>query len=144
MEDAMKKVMPFVVLAAALAVIAVCAQDRGPAAQDPSSDKGIGPVKELKLGPLDENLAARGKALFDSRCLACHGLDKDAAGPALGDVLKQQTPEFVMNMILNTAEMVVKNPAVRQMAAKFGMPMPAPGLTQDEARAIVEYLRTTK
>jgi mono/diheme cytochrome c family protein len=49
-----------------------------------------------------------------------------------------------MNMILNTAEMVAKDPTVKKLAAQFGMPMPAPGLSQDEARAIVEYLRTTK
>jgi hypothetical protein len=38
-------------------------------------------------------------------------------------------------------KMMAKNPAVKQMAGQFDMPMPAPGLTQDEARAIIEYLR---
>ncbi|HSQ79350.1 MAG TPA: cytochrome c [Candidatus Bathyarchaeia archaeon] len=138
----MNKLMPFVVLAAVI-VLVLCAQGRGPAAQDPT-DKGIGPVKELKLGPVDEKLAARGKELFDSRCAACHGLDKALAGPALGSVLKTRAPEFVMNMILNTEEMGAKNPTVKKLTAQYGMPMPAPGLSQDEARAVVEYLRTTK
>lgn len=139
----MKKVMPLIVLAA-LAALVVCAQGHDPAPQAATADKGIGPVKELKLGPVDDKLAARGKGLFDSRCATCHGLDKALAGPALGNVLKTRTPEYVMNMILNTAEMEAKDPTVKKLAGQFGMPMPAPGLSQDEARAVVEYLRTTK
>lgn len=138
-----RKLLPFVALAL-LAALAVCARERS-ASDDPvqSGDKGIGPVKELKLGPIDEALAARGKELFGGRCAACHGLSKAIAGPALGPILKQETPEFVMNMMLNTAEMEAKNPAIKKQVAKFGMSMPAPDLTEDQARAIVEYLRTT-
>ncbi len=140
----MKKLLPLIALAG-LAVIAVCSPDRTASAGDPgqAGPMGIGPIKELKLGPVDDKLAARGKGLFDSRCASCHGLDKDLAGPALGSVLKTKTPEFVMNMILNTAEMEAKDPDIKKQAAKFGMSMPAPGLSQDEARAVVEYLRTT-
>jgi cytochrome c len=29
---------------------------------------------------------ARGKAVFESRCVGCHSLDTDRIGPALGDV----------------------------------------------------------
>ncbi len=108
-----------------------------------SGDRGIGPIKELKLGPVDPKLAAGGKQLFDARCATCHGQDKDGAGPALAGVLKKQAPEFVMNMILNTVEMEAKNETIKREAANFGMAMPAPGLTTDEARAVVEYLRTT-
>jgi cytochrome c len=108
-----------------------------------SGDKGVGPVKELKLGPLDEKLVARGKQLFADRCAACHGLDKAMTGPALGDVLKRRSPEFVMNMILNTAEMLQKDEIIKKLVAKFSMPMPPPGLTSDQARAVLEYFRTT-
>jgi cytochrome c len=138
-----RKMWPLLALAT-LAVFAFCTQERtgaGDPAQSP--DKGIGPVKELKLGPIDEKLAASGKELFEGRCAACHGLNQAIAGPALGQVLKEQTPEFVMNMVLNTAEMVAKNPYVKKLEAQFGMSMPAPGLTEKGARAIVEYLRTT-
>lgn len=140
----MKKLMLFAALAG-LAAFAVCGPGRSVTAGDPaqSGDKGIGPVTELKLGPVDPKLADQGKGLFTSKCAGCHGLDKAIAGPALGNVLKEQTPEFVMNMILNTAEMVDKNETIKKQAAKFGMSMPAPGLSQDEARAIVEYFRTT-
>ena len=117
-----------------------------PAATTPplqAADKGIGPVKELTLGPIDKTLAAQGKKLFDDKCAACHALARDMAGPALGGILKKETPEFVMNMILNTAEMVAKNETIKKAVARFGMAMPAPGLSQDQARAILEYFRTT-
>ena len=138
-----RKLLPVVVLAA-LAVLAVCARQQAATGdRDQSSDKGIGPVRELKLGPVDASLAARGKGLFDDRCAACHGLDKAIAGPALGPILKQKTPEFVMNMMLNTAEMEAKNADIKKQAEKFGLSMPAPAVTEDQARAILEYLRTT-
>lgn len=31
--------------------------------------------------------AARGRGLFESRCVACHALDRDRVGPALGGVV---------------------------------------------------------
>jgi cytochrome c len=65
------------------------------------------------------------------------------SGPALGAILKTETPEFVMNMILNTAEMVAKNETIKRAVAKFGMTMTSPGLSEDQARAILEYFRTT-
>jgi cytochrome c len=145
----------WLVLLLSLGVIAVCRarESRGPSGSsaaamsvgDPlqSGDRGIGPIKELKLGPVDPKLAARGKEIFDARCASCHGRDKDGAGPALAGELKKEGPEFVMNMILNTAEMEAKNETIKKEAANFGLAMPAPGLTTDEARAVLEYLRTT-
>jgi cytochrome c len=129
----------------ATAAKAAAESPAAPSADDPpqAGDKGIGPIKEMKLGPIDEKLVAQGKQLFGERCAACHGLNKDMAGPALGAVLKRRNAEFVMNMILNTAEMVQKDETLKKLVAKFSMPMPAPGLTPDQARAVLEYLRTT-
>jgi cytochrome c len=122
---------------------AVNSADPAPDASPLQTDKGIGPVKELKLGPIDGALAAQGKKLFEDKCTSCHALNKNMAGPALGAILKSETPEFVMNMILNTAEMVAKNETIKKAVAKFGMTMTSPGLSEGEARAILEYFRTT-
>jgi cytochrome c len=123
--------------------------DRQPGpAKDPSAaqakDNGIGPVRSLSLGAIDKSLADKGKAIFEDKCTMCHGLNEDKTGPALGNVLNQVTPEFVMNFILNTAEMEQKDPRILGLIQKFGLPMPPPGLDQDQARAVLEYLRTTK
>ncbi len=114
------------------------------AATAQSTDKGIGPVKELKLGPVDKALADKGKALFDDKCAMCHGLTEAKAGPALGDVLSQVTPEFVVNFLLNTSEMEQKDARIMGLIQKYGMPMPPPGLDKDQALALLEYFRTTK
>jgi len=108
----------------------------------PQADKGIGPVKDLKLGPVDAKLAAQGHDLFVPNCGGCHGFDRDMTGPSLRGVLVRRTPEFVMNMLLNTAEMEQKNETVRALVKKFSVPMPHPFITDDQARAILEYLRT--
>ncbi len=114
------------------------------AATGQSTDKGIGPVKELKLGPVDKALADKGKTLFDDNCAMCHGLTEDKTGPALGDVLSRVTPEFVANFLLNTSEMEQKDARIVGLIKKYGMPMPSLGLVKDQALALLEYFRTTK
>lgn len=38
-------------------------------------DKGIGPVKEVKLGSVDPKLADKGSSIFNDKCSACHNID---------------------------------------------------------------------
>lgn len=109
-----------------------------------AKDNGLGPVKNLTLGAIDKGLADKGKAIFEDKCAMCHGLTEDKTGPALGNVLGQVTPEFVMNFLLNTSEMEEKDQRILGLIKKFGVPMPPPGLDQDQARSVLEYLRTTK
>jgi mono/diheme cytochrome c family protein len=103
---------------------------------------GIGPVRRLTLGEVDEELAEQGQAVFSLKCAACHKLDQRYVGPSLGGILERRKPEFVMNMMLNPAEMVEKHPVVRELLAQFMTPMPNQGLTESEARAVLEYLRS--
>ncbi len=116
-------------------------------AQDPqkdsaqSEDKGFGPVKELKLGPIDPKLAAEGKRVFNSTCTSCHSMNNKVVGPPLGDVVNQRTPEFIMNMIINTSEMEQKDENVKKMISQYHIPMPSLGISEEQARAILEYLR---
>lgn len=104
-------------------------------------EKGIGPVTRVELGPPDAELAARGEENFTELCSACHRLDERYVGPPLGDVLERRTPEFVMNMILNPGEMVEKHPTVRALLGEYYTPMPDQGVAEEQARAILEYLR---
>jgi hypothetical protein len=71
-------------------------------------------------------------------------MDQRYVGPPLGQVLERRAPEFVMNMMLNPAEMVEKHPVVKQLLAEFMTPMPNQQLTHEEARAVLEYLRTVQ
>jgi mono/diheme cytochrome c family protein len=113
--------------------------------QDQSKDKGIGPVKDLKLGPVDKKLAAQGQQLFSTKCVACHSLDQKIIGPPLRNVTKTRTPEYVMNMILNPTNMEKSDPVTKELHKSYlATPMTDQGFTQDQAKSILEYLRSTE
>jgi len=104
-------------------------------------EKGIGPVRTVELGEVNDELAERGEEIFKLKCSACHRLEDRYVGPPLGTVLERRTPEFVMNMLLNTNEMVQRHPTVRELLGQYYTPMPDQGLTEQDARAVLEYLR---
>ncbi len=112
-------------------------------AKSQSKDLGIGPVKSLPLGAVDKKMADEGKSLYNSKCLMCHDLDQNKIGPAQRNVTKTRTPEFIMNMMLNTSQMEKENASIKELMKKFNnLPMPSPGLNQSQARSVLEYLRT--
>ena len=104
--------------------------------------KGIGPVTTVELGEIQGPLVEQGKNIFDMKCAACHRLDERYVGPPLGEVLSRRAPEYVMNMMLNPAEMIEKHPEARALLAQFLTPMPSQDLTVEEARSVLEYLRS--
>ncbi|MEO2052094.1 MAG: cytochrome c [Allomuricauda sp.] len=108
------------------------------------STKGVGPIKSVTLAPeIDQAMAANGKEIYDQMCLACHRVGKKFIGPPPNGVLERRTPEWVMNMILNPQEMVQQDPLARDLLQEFnGSPMSNQGLTEEQARAILEYFRT--
>ncbi|MDX1829496.1 MAG: cytochrome c [Lutibacter sp.] len=109
---------------------------------DPMLDKGVGPITSVTLGEIDESLAAKGKEVFKAKCTACHKINKRYIGPALKGVTKKQSPEWIMNMILNPEVMIAKNKTAKELLREFSAPMANQHLTKDEARAVLEYFRT--
>ncbi len=104
--------------------------------------KGIGPVSSVELGDIDEALVEKGKELYKANCTACHKIGKRAVGPALKGVTERRKPEWIMNMILNPQEMVDNDPTAKALLAEYLAPMANQSLTEDEARAILEFFRT--
>ena len=120
--------------------------DTSKAAQDSvkdSIDLGIGPIKEVKLDPIDQKLAELGKSTFNEYCSECHAMTERKAGPPLGEVTQRRTPEFIMNMILNPSGMQQHDPIIRRLLEEYHVPMPDLNVSQQQARSILEYLRTT-
>ncbi len=103
---------------------------------------GIGPIAAFTLEPLDQALVEKGHAVFDVKCVACHKVNERLVGPPLAGVTVKRSPSFIMNMILNPEEMVKKHPEVKAMLAEFYVPMTFQNVTEEDARAILEYLRT--
>lgn len=110
---------------------------------DPINNKGIGPVSSVSLGSLDEAMASEGKKIYDEMCTACHKPTEKFIGPAPAGILSRRSPEWIMNMILNPEQMVREDPIAKQLLIEFNMaPMANQGLTEDQARKILEYFRT--
>jgi len=110
------------------------------------TNKGIGPVKSLVLpAEIDQAMANNGAEIYKKMCTACHRPDKKFIGPAPIGVLERRTPEWIMNMILNPEGMVKDDPLAKALLMEFnGSPMANQNLTQEEARAVLEYFRTLK
>ena len=106
------------------------------------SDKGVGPIKSVTLGDLDNALAAKGKEVFKAKCTACHKNKKRYIGPAISGVINRRSPEWIMNMILNPEGMIKENPTAMALLKEYSAPMANQNLNEDEARAILEFFRT--
>lgn len=117
-----------------------------PSARIDLENRGIGPIKSVQLGlEIDQAMATHGEEVYKKMCMACHRPDKKFIGPAPIGVLERRTPEWIMNMILNPEEMVQKDPLAKDLLMEFnGSPMANQNLTQEEARAVLEYFRTLK
>jgi mono/diheme cytochrome c family protein len=106
-----------------------------------SKEAQIGPITELSLGEIDPEILARGETVFSQYCTACHQKEVRVVGPALGGVLERRTPVFVMNMILNPDRMLAEHPDAKALLTEYGVPMVNLGISETDARAILEYLR---
>lgn len=107
-------------------------------------EHGIGPITAPVALPaaIDKTLAASGAQVFEQKCSACHKMDERYVGPPLGDVTKRRSPAFVMNMALDPLGMVEKHPDVKKLLGEYFVAMPNQNISPDEARQVLEYLRT--
>lgn len=110
------------------------------------TSKGVGPITSVSLGSeVNMELAAEGEVVYNQMCLACHRIGKKFIGPAPNGILERRTPEWVMNMILAPEQMVKEDPLAKELLIEFnGSPMANQSLTEEQARAVLEYFRTLK
>jgi cytochrome c len=112
---------------------------------DPMKNKGIGPIKSITLGPIDQAMVDAGKKIYLEKCSACHKAEEKFVGPAPKGILDRRSPEWIMNMILNPEEMIKSDPTAKQLLLDFNLaPMANQHLTEEQARKILEYFRTLK
>lgn len=127
-----------------LILVACGGQDRK-MSNEPLTDRqieyGIGPIDSVKLGPIDSQLAIRGERIFRRVCMKCHTLDQAVLGPPLRDVTNRRAPEFIMNVILNPQDNVMRHPDLQEYHKIYNNYMTDQGLDSTAARAILEYLR---
>lgn len=105
--------------------------------------KGIGKFKNIQMThPLDEKLIAEGKPIYELKCFACHKLtDEKLVGPGWKGVTDRRTPEWILNFITNTSVMLDSDLVAQKMFVTCLVRMPNQGVTDEEARAMLEFMR---
>ena len=108
------------------------------------NNKGIGPVNDLVFdSTIDDALVANGAKAFKQKCTACHKPVGKLIGPAMKGIYERRHPAWVMNILLNTTEMLKEDPIATALLAEYNnILMINQNLSQEEARAIAEYLRS--
>ena len=107
------------------------------------NNKGVGRFKNIQLEhPFNAEMAAKGKAVYQSKCFACHKLSSEMlVGPGWAGVTSRRTPEWIMNWTTNTKVMLEKDLAAQAEMAVCLIRMPNQDLTDDQARTVLEFMR---
>jgi len=86
--------------------------------------------------------AERGEKLFQNKgCSACHAFGVKKSGPDLAGVSMRRTALWIENQILHPDVMVKEDPIARQLFAQHMLQMPNQGLTPEQAKDVIEYLK---
>ncbi len=89
------------------------------------------------------DLVKRGEEIYNQKCTACHQIEKKLVGPALKGLFERRKEDWVLSMILNPDSMIKNDPIAKKLYEEYNVPMVIPGgITQEEAKAVVEYLKT--
>ncbi len=112
-------------------------------AYDPKRGEGKWTAENLNIGAsLDQAMADKGKNITEVKCSSCHKLtDERLVGPGWKGVTERRQPEWLMNFITNPDPMIDKDPEVQAQLEICLVRMPNQNLSDDEARAILEYMR---
>ncbi len=99
--------------------------------------------KEVKLtNPLDGAMATAGNETYKLKCSACHRLNTEKlVGPGWSGVTTRHKPEWIMNFTVNPDEMLNKDPKAIAMLEECLVRMPNQNLTEQDARAVFEFMR---
>lgn len=109
----------------------------------PKAKAVYGKIQHVDLGSgIDLGKAKAGAEIFNTKCNACHKLDERYVGPALGQVTVRRTPEYVMNMILDTETMLENDDTVKCLMQEYLMRMPNQSVDEKDARNVLEHLRS--
>ncbi|MEO8086083.1 MAG: c-type cytochrome [Bacteroidota bacterium] len=126
--------------------------ESGPSANDLMKDdtvhyapdaKGIGKFTHVDINPaLNAKMAGDGNGIYDLKCSACHKLTKERlVGPGWEGVTARRKPEWIMNFATNTDEMIDKDAQAQAMLELCMVRMPNQSLSDDDARAVYEFMR---
>ncbi len=155
----MKKSSIYLLLSAMIYFLIACGgnttnQDQAQSTANPESaatsgnpsydpNRGTGKFTSVEVAQtLDVTKATNGEKTFDVKCSACHKLtDEKLVGPGWKGVTSRHHPEWIMNFITNTDEMLNKDPKAQAQLEICLVRMPNQSLSDDEARNLYEFMR---
>ncbi len=98
---------------------------------------------DLKLGEIDPVMTEKGKTTYDVKCQACHSTGENRiVGPGWKGLTTKRKPEWIMNMIMNIDVMLAEDPEAQKLLEECLVRMPNQNLSKDEAREVLEFMRT--
>ena len=105
---------------------------------------GIGKFQHVELThPLDKKMVDAGKNVYELKCAPCHKLtDEKLVGPGWKGVTDRRAPEWIMNFVTNTEEMLEKDEAAKNMMEICLVKMPNQNLSDEDARSVLEFQRS--
>jgi len=125
-------------------LVACSGEKKEPIVNNPAVDIGVGEITRVELSEsIDAAMVSEGEKIFVTKCSACHKLDEKYVGPPLRDVTKRRSPEWIMNMILDPEKMTKENSVAKALFEEYMTQMTNQNIGKDEARKILEYLRST-
>src|ERR1035437_1495 len=112
-----------------------------PAEYDPN--RGVGKFTHVDVGnKLDVVMAAGGEKIYVVKCSGCHKVtDEKLVGPGWLGVTTRYKPEWIMNFITNTNEMLDKDPKAQAQLQICLVRMPNQSLSDNDARQLLEFMR---
>ena len=115
---------------------------KDPESYDPKRGEGKFSAENVTLGALDAAMAGKGESIAGTKCTSCHKLsDERLVGPGWKGVTERREPHWIMNFITNPDPMIDKDPEVQAQLEICLVRMPNQNLADEEARAIVEFMR---
>jgi cytochrome c len=113
------------------------------AAEPVSPPEGVGKFKHVELAPtLDKKMADGGKTIYDMKCASCHKLSGEKlVGPGWEGVTERRKPEWIMNFVTNTEEMLNTDTSAQAMLEICMVKMPNQNLSDEDARKVLEFMR---
>jgi mono/diheme cytochrome c family protein len=143
------------IIAAVVALIAMTAcggeggQSGPPGASGPApTGEGKSTAKlisasDITLGDIDQGMVEKGRSVYDVKCQACHSTGPNrVVGPGWKGVTERRKPEWIMNMMLNIDVMLETDEEAQRQLEECLVRMPNQGLSKDDGRNVLEFMRT--
>jgi len=106
-------------------------------------NRGVGKFTTVDIkDKLDVTMASGGEKIYGVKCSGCHKLtDEKLVGPGWKGVSERHRPEWIMNFITNTDEMITKDPKAQAQLEICLVRMPNQNLADNDARQLLEFMR---